>query len=115
MSSGLRVAAAGLVALVVALASPGIANADNSNNNTNTNDVTSVGNPNLTFDQSNENTSWPPAGLDWPPNDITNSRGESGGTAAAPIVMPMRESTPAEATTASTSVAANPIVPVNTP
>lgn len=118
MSSGLRVAVAGVVALVVApavaLASPGVANADNSNNNTNTNDVTSIGNPNLTFDQSNESTSWPPGGVSWPPNDITNSGAENGG-AGTPIVMPMGEPAPAGAATASTSGAAKPVVPVNTP
>ena len=78
---------------MVALASPGVANADNSNNNTNTNDVTNIGDPSDMFDRSSENTSWPPAGLSWPPSDIINSPGENGGT----------------------SEAAKPIVPVNAP
>jgi hypothetical protein len=115
MSRGLRVAVVGMVALVVALASPGVANADNSNNNTNTNDVTSIGNPNITYEESNANTNWPPAGSSWPPNDITNSGGENSGTAATPIVMPMGQSAPPEAATNSTSAGAGPIVPVNTP
>jgi hypothetical protein len=88
MSSGRRVAVAGIVAVAVALAWPGVANADNSNNNTNTNDVTNIGDPSDTFPRDNENTNWPPAGSSWPPNDITNSGGESGST-ATPIVMPM--------------------------
>ena len=82
MSSGRRVAVAGVIAVVLALAPPGVASADNSNNNTNNNDVTNVGNPNDTSARSNENTNWPPAGLSWPPNDITNS----GSEATKPIV-----------------------------
>jgi hypothetical protein len=115
MSSGLRVAVAGIVALAVALAWPGVANADNSNNNTNTNDVTQIGDPSDMFDRSAENTNWPPAGSDWPPSDITNSRGESGGAGAAPIVMPVGQPASAEAATAGTSPASKPIVPVTTP
>jgi hypothetical protein len=88
MSSGRRVAAAGMVAvaLAVAVASPGVANADNTNTNTNTNDVTNIGDPNDMSVRSNEVTSWPPAGLSWPPTDIVNSGGANGGTAARPIV-----------------------------
>jgi hypothetical protein len=112
MSSGLRVVAAGIVALAVALAWPGVANADNSNNNTNTNDVTQIGDPSDMFDRSAENTSWPPAGSDWPPSDITSSRGESGGAGAAPIVVPVGQPASAEA---ATSPVAKPIVPVASP
>ncbi len=83
MSSGRYVAVAALVAVVVALAPPGAARADNSNNNSNDNDVTNVGNPSR-FAQSNENTSWPPADLSWPPNYIVNNGGQN----ATPIVMP---------------------------
>ena len=108
-------AVVGMVALVVALASPGVANADNSNNNTNNNDVTNIGDPSDMFTRSDGNTNWPPAGSSWPPNDITNSGGENGGTAATPIVMPMGQSAPHEAATNSTSTGAGPIVPVNTP
>ena len=115
MSSGWRVAAAGIVAVVVALASPGVANADNSNNNTNTNDVTNVGDPSDMFARSNENTSWPPAGLSWPPSAIMNSGGVNGGTAATPIVMPMGAPALTQAATTSTPGAAKPIVPVNAP
>jgi hypothetical protein len=115
MRSGLRAAVAGIVALVVALASPGVANADNNNNNTNTNDVTSIGNPNITYGQGNENTNWPPAGSAWPPNDITNSQGGNGGTAATPIVMPVGQPASPEAATNSTSAAEKPIVPVSAP
>jgi hypothetical protein len=82
MSSGRRVAVAGVVAVVVALASPGVASADNSNNNTNNNDVTNIGDPNVMSARSDENTSWPPADLSWPPNDIMNS----GSEAPKPIV-----------------------------
>jgi hypothetical protein len=111
MSSSLRVAVAGVVAVVIALASPGVANADNSNTNTNNNDVTNVGDPSDMFARSNENTSWPPADLSWPPNDIVNS----GGNAATPIVMPAGEPAPTKAATPRTSEAAKPIVPVSTP
>ena len=82
MSSGRRVAVAGVVAVVVALAPPGVASADNSNNNTNNNDVTRVGDPSDMFARSNENTNWPPADLSWPPTDFMNS----GSEAAKPIV-----------------------------
>jgi hypothetical protein len=84
MSSGWRVAVATLVAVVMALAPPGVASADNSNNNSNNNDVTSVGNPSDRFARSNENTSWPPADLSWPPNYTVNNGGQN----ATPIVMP---------------------------
>jgi hypothetical protein len=84
MSSDRRVAVATLVAVVVALAPPGVASADNSNNNTNNNDVTNVGNPSDMSARSNENTNWPPAGLSWPPNDMMNNGGQN----ATPIVMP---------------------------
>jgi hypothetical protein len=84
MSSGWRVAVATLVAVVMALAPPGVASADNSNNNTNNNDVTNVGNPSDMFGRSNANTNWPPAGLSWPPNDMMNNGGQN----ATPIVMP---------------------------
>ena len=47
MSSGRRLVVAGVVAVVVALAPPGVASADNSDNNTNNNDVTHVGDPSL--------------------------------------------------------------------
>jgi hypothetical protein len=86
MSSAWRVAVAGIVAVVVALASPGVANADNSNNNTNNNDVTNIGDPSDTWARPDENTNWPPAGLSWPPSDITNSGSENRGAAAPPIV-----------------------------
>jgi hypothetical protein len=82
MSSGWRVAVAGLVAVVVALASPGVASADNSDNNTNNNDVANVGDPSDMFARTDENTTWPPADLSWPPNDMTSS----GSEAAEPIV-----------------------------
>jgi hypothetical protein len=114
MSSGLRVAVAGIIALAVALVWPGVANADNSNNNTNTNDVTQIGDPSDMSDRSAENTNWPPAGSDWPPSDITNSRGESGGAAAAPIV-PVGQPASEQVATAGASPAGKPIVPVNTP
>ena len=77
-------AVATLVAVVVTLAPPGVASADNSNNNSNNNDVTSVGNPSDRFVRSNENTSWPPPDLSWPPNYIVHSGGQN----ATPIVMP---------------------------
>jgi hypothetical protein len=111
-------ALAGIVAVVFALASPGVANADNSNNNTNTNDVTQIGNPSNGFPEPNENTNWPPTGSSWPPAEITNGGGENGGTVgttATPIVMPMGEPAPTEAATASTSEAEKPIASVNTP
>jgi hypothetical protein len=114
MSSGWRVAAAGIVAVVVALASPGVANADNSNNNTNNNDVTNIGDPSDMWARPDEDTNWPPAGLSWPPSNITNSGRENGGAAATPIVMPMGEQAP-RAAAAGTSEAATPIVPVNAP
>jgi hypothetical protein len=82
MSSGRRVAVAGVVAFVVALAPPGVASADNSNNNTNNNDVTNLGDPSDMFARSNLDTNWPPADLSWPPNNIVNS----GSQAAKPIV-----------------------------
>jgi hypothetical protein len=82
MSTGRRVAVAGVVAVVVALAPPGVASADNSNNNTNNNDVTNVGDPSDMSARSNANTNWPPADLSWPPVDIMNS----GSEAAKPIV-----------------------------
>ena len=87
MSNGRRVAVAGIIAVVVALASPGVANADNSNTNTNNNDVTNIGDPSDMFTRPNESTSWPPADLSWPPSGIV-SGGENGGTAATPIVTP---------------------------
>jgi hypothetical protein len=102
-----------MAAVAVALASPGVANADNNNNNTNTNDVTNIGNPSDMFPRSNENTTWPPAGSSWPPNDISNSGGQNGRTAATPIVMPMGGPAPSEAATARTSETATPIVPGN--
>jgi hypothetical protein len=108
MSSARRVAAvAGIAAVVIASATPAVANADNSNNNTNNNDVTNIGDPSDEWNRPNQNTNWPPAGLSWPPNDVMNSSGENGGTAATPIVMPMGERAPREAAT--------PIVPVNAP
>jgi hypothetical protein len=82
MSSGRRVAVATLVAVVVPLVPPGVASADNSNNNTNNNDVTNVGNPSDMSARSNGNSSWPPADLSWPPNNMINS----GSEAAKPIV-----------------------------
>jgi hypothetical protein len=63
---------------VVALASPGVASADNSNNNTNNNDVTNIGDPSDVFAGSNENTNWPPAELSWPPEDITGQPAPAG-------------------------------------
>lgn len=92
MSSGRRVAVAGLVAVVVALAPPGVASADNSDNNTNNNDVTNIGDPSDMSARSSENTSWPPPDLSWPPSDTTNSGGQN----ATPIVMP---TAPTEAAT----------------
>jgi hypothetical protein len=56
MSSGRRLAVAGLVAVVVALAPPGVASADNANTNTNNNDVTNLGDPSDMFARPNENT-----------------------------------------------------------
>jgi hypothetical protein len=82
MGSWRRVAVAGVVAVVVALAPPGVASADNSNTNTNNNNVTNLGDPSDMFARSNENTDWPRADLSWPPNDIMNS----GSEAAKPIV-----------------------------
>jgi hypothetical protein len=116
MNSGRRVATvAGIVAVVVALASPGVASADNSNTNTNNNDVTNIGDPSNMAPQSNGDTTWPPAGLSWPPNDTMNSGGENGRAAAPPIVLPTGEPAPTEAATANTSpLASKPIVPVNT-
>jgi hypothetical protein len=76
-----------MVAVVVALGSPGVANADNSNTNTNNNDVTNLGDPSDMFARPNESTNWPPEGLSWPPSDI-ESGGENGGTPATPIVIP---------------------------
>jgi hypothetical protein len=114
MSSGRRVLIAGIVAVAVAIAAPGVANADNNNNNTNTNDVTNIGNPSdMILPRDNENTSWPPEGLSWPPSDITNTGGENGRAAAAPIVMPVGGT--AGAARASTSNPTKPILPVNTP
>ena len=75
-------AVATLVAVVVTLAPPGVASADNSNNNSNNKDVTSVGNPSDRFARSNESTSWPPADLSWPMNM------NNGGQNATPIVTP---------------------------
>jgi hypothetical protein len=89
MNIGRRVAVAGVVAVVVALASPGVANADNSNTNTNTNDVTNIGDPNDMFARPNENTNWPPTGLSWPPEDVVNSGGENGGHGAATPIVPV--------------------------
>lgn len=114
MGSGRRLVLAAVVAVAVALAPPGVASADNSNNNTNNNDVTNLGDPSDMSAPSNESTSWPPADLSWPPRDNTNS-GENGGSAATPIVMPTGGPAQTEAATASTSDAANPIVPVTTP
>jgi hypothetical protein len=82
MSSVRRVGVAGVVAVMVALAPPGVASADNSNNNTNNNDVTNVGDPSDMSARPNESTSWPPADLSWPPTDFRNS----GSEAAKPIV-----------------------------
>jgi hypothetical protein len=82
MSTGRRVAVAGVVAVLVALTPPGVASADNSNSNTNDNDVTNVGNPSNMSAPSDESTGWPPADLSWPPTDI----GNTGSGAAKPIV-----------------------------
>src|ERR1700730_6266214 len=82
MSSVRRVGVAGVVAVMLALAPPGVASADNNNNNTNNNDVTNVGDPSDMSARSNESTSWPPADLSWPPTDFMNS----GSEAAKPIV-----------------------------
>jgi len=115
MSSGRRLVLAGVVAVAVALGPPGVASADNSNNNTNNNDVTNLGDPSDMSARPNVSTSWPPVDLSWPPSDNTNSGGQNGGTAATPIVMPTGGPAQADAATASTSGAAKPIVPVNTP
>ena len=85
MKNGWRMAAAGMVAVAVAVASPCVANADNSNNNTNNNDVTNIGDPSDMSDRSAVSTSWPPGDLSWPPSDIVNENG-GGSEATKPIV-----------------------------
>src|ERR1700680_2906447 len=82
MSSVRRVGVAGVVAVMVALAPPGVASADNSNNNTNNNDVTNVGDPSDMAARSNESTGWPTADLSWPRSDFMNG----GSEAPKPIV-----------------------------
>lgn len=123
MSTGLRVAAAAVIAAAVGRASAGAASADNSNNNTNTNDLTNVdGDYSTGATSSGENTNWPPTDLSWPPKDIMNSGAdETGGSkghdssAATPIVMPLGQPIPADTAAPSTSETPKPIVPVNTP
>lgn len=127
MSTGRRLAVAGVLAAAIALAPTGVASADNSNSNTNTNDVSQVGgdgfNAGATAD---ENTNWPPLDLGWPPKEILGgSESESGGNptsgnkgrneSAAPIVMPAGQPPPTPAPTSSTTEPAKPIVGVSSP
>ena len=120
MSSGRRLAVAGVVAAAVALAPAGVASADNSNSNTNTNDVTNLGGDGFAgIGSGNENTNWPPTDLGWPPKEILGGgESENGGnqgreSASTPIVMPTGQSPPTE--TASTPEPAKPIVGVSSP
>jgi len=125
MSTGRRLAVAGVVAVAVALAPAGIASADNNNNNTNTNDVTQNGGADFSAGSSNENTNWPPTDLGWPPKEILTggeSENENGGnnngrneSASAPIVMPSGQSPPEPTHTSSRSEAPKPIVDVSSP
>lgn len=87
MRIGWRVASAGIVTVVVALLSSGVAAADNSNTNTNNNDVTNLGDPSNGAGVS-ETGNWPPTDLSWPPADIMTGGGENGGHSSAetPIV-----------------------------
>lgn len=128
MSTGRRLAVAGVVAAAVALAPAGVASADNSNSNTNTNDVTQVGGGDFSAGAGNENTNWPPTDLGWPPKEILGGgENENGGTetsgnnngrnapASAPIVMPSGQSPPQPTRSASTSEASKPIVDASSP
>jgi hypothetical protein len=129
MSTGRRLAVAGVVAAAVALAPAGVASADNSNSNTNTNDVTQFGGGDLSAGQAsgNENTNWPPTDSDWPPQDILGSgESETGGngtggnkargeSASAPIVMPSGQSSPGTTQTPATPEAPKPIVDASSP
>src|ERR1700758_4698746 len=120
MSTGRRLAVAGVVAAAVALAPAGVANADNSNSNTNTNDVTNLGGGDFSAGAvADESTNWPPLELGWPPKEILGGAGgENGGnqgreSASTPIVMPTGQSPPTE--TASTPEPAKPIVGGSSP
>ena len=128
MSTGRRLAVAGVLAAAIALAPTGVASADNSNSNTNTNDVTQVGGGDFSAGAGNENTNWPPTDLGWPPKEILGGGvNENGGTetsgnnkgrnqpASAPIVMPSGQSPPTQTPTPTTSEPAKPIVGISSP
>ena|ERR1700739_1455856 len=127
MSTGRRLAAAGVVAAAVALAPAGVASADNNNSNTNTNDVTQVGGGDFGGAGASENTNWPPTDLGWPPKEILSSNeSENGGTeitgsrgrnelAPTPIVMPSGQTPPTPTETPNAPEAVRPIVGISSP
>ena len=109
-----------LLAAVIALVVAAPAGADNSNSNTNNNDVTQVGGndgSNGSGDSStDEDTAWPPTGLDWPPSDLLKKADSdtNGKSASAPIVMPAGQTAP-KSDTPSTTPKAKPIVVAGSP
>ncbi|HZQ31081.1 MAG TPA: hypothetical protein VFB19_05040 [Mycobacterium sp.] len=121
MSSRIRTLAA-IGAVVLAIACPGVAHADNSNSNSNTNDVTQIGSSSSDFNSSSagENTVWPPTDLSWPPSSVMNAENGNSGKktqtpAPTPIVVPSGQEAPAADTGSETPETAPPIVPVDSP
>jgi hypothetical protein len=119
MKKNVRLALAVLLATVIAMAVAGPARADNSNSNTNNNDVTQVGggDGDDSSQTTDEDTAWPPTGLDWPPSDLLkkDDSDKSGKSSSPPIVMPAGQATPPRSDSPSTTPKVKPIVVAGSP